>query len=417
MANPPEPPPQPPRSDPPSSPSAPTPTPLPPLPLPPPSTDVDALLRSLSPTHSPHPRPVVRSTKPTRELVDERCWIRSRQSNARRALGHEPSVSMYCYLNFRHALSDLVPVPGHPNAFLARDAPPPPSPPTAADPASHTKTVTLSSTASGQETELPKYHWPALDGRYIYIAKGRQAVARHLAEMAGAKVHAVEVADDDDGHDRIKANTPLEDKVSTWRVIRQIEARCEAAQQEREQPGRREHEAMKRALGIVEDEQNSERLIHLSTLYSTTLQRLHAHTLRIYTPVFSALARLPSTYTDGTQARMLDTVLTRLTDGSGFALAGRMWESLGTVHKELEERRRQRRDNERRGGPGAGFDGGGGGFGGTQPPVPPVGGAGEFGRSAGRRAEGEEGAGEGAGGLPRPPPPQKPTVYSGCAIM
>ncbi|GAA5956082.1 hypothetical protein JCM21900_002589, partial [Sporobolomyces salmonicolor] len=363
-------PPQAPAPDSPLSPSASAPTPLPPPPFPPPSTDVDALLRSLSPPHAPHARPVVRSAKPTRELVDERCWIRSRQSNARRALGHEPSVTMYCYLNFRHALSDLVPVPGHPNAFLARDAPPPPAPSLSADAASHVKTVTLTSPHSGHEPELPKYHWPALDGRYLYIAKGRQAVARHLAEMGGAKIEAVEVENEGEGRDKSKAKAPLEGKVSAWRVIRQIEARCDAAKQEREQPGRREQEAMKRALGIVEEEQNSERLIHLSTLYSTTLQRLHAHTLRIYAPVLSSLSRLPSTYTDGTQARMLDTVLTRLADGSGFALAGRMWESLGTVHKELEERRRQKRDNERRGGPGAGFDGGA--FGGTQPPVPPV---------------------------------------------
>lgn len=59
---------------------------------------------------------------------------------------------------------------------------------------------------------------------------------------------------------------------------------------------------------------------------------------------------------------MLDTVAGRVTDGSAFRLVARMWDSLGTVHAQLEERRKKRGGG---GGPGEA------GFGGTQPPVPP----------------------------------------------
>jgi hypothetical protein len=118
---------------------------------------------------------------------------------------------------------------------------------------------------------------------------------------------------------------------------------------------------------------SSERLISLSDAYSSTLQRLHAHLIRIYSPGLRNLARLPETFTDGTQTRMLDTVAGRLTDGSAVRLVGRMWDSLGSVRTQLEERRKRRGGGEGTGTGGADGlgPGGGGGMGGSQPPLPP----------------------------------------------
>lgn len=110
---------------------------------------------------------------------------------------------------------------------------------------------------------------------------------------------------------------------------------------------------------------STERLISLSDAYSSGLQRLHAHLVRIYSPGLRNLARLPETFTDGTQAQMLETVQGRLTDGSAFRLLGRMWDSLGSVYGQLEERRKRRGSGE-----------GEGPFGGAQPPVTPGGASG-----------------------------------------
>lgn len=85
-----------------------------------------------------------------------------------------------------------------------------------------------------------------------------------------------------------------------------------------------------------------EKLIDLSTLYSTSLQSIHRHVVKIYSPFFRNLARLPETFRDGTQLRMLDQVQTKLTDGSAFALVGRLYGSTVEVVKKLEEKRKGR---------------------------------------------------------------------------
>lgn len=119
-----------------------------------------------------------------------------------------------------------------------------------------------------------------------------------------------------------------------------------------------------------------EKLIPLSSLYSNSLQRFHAHILRIYTPVFNNLARLPLTFTDGTQTRMIHTCYDKLTDGSAFKLAERLWDStirvVGTLY---ERRKREEQDRGRGGGAGGGGPVGGLGGPGGLPPLPPPGGA------------------------------------------
>lgn len=104
-----------------------------------------------------------------------------------------------------------------------------------------------------------------------------------------------------------------------------------------------------------------ERLISLSSLYSTSLQRFHTHVLRIYTPLFKNLARLPETFRDGTQLQMANTLWTRLTDGSALALAERMRKSTVDVARQLRERRAN--------GGGGGEAGGLGGLGGGGTPA------------------------------------------------
>lgn len=103
---------------------------------------------------------------------------------------------MYCYMNFRHAIADLIPVPGIPGAYLARDVatPPPSAAVTAAAP-------------SPAEDDVPAYRWPSLDGRYFYVARGNEAVKKHMEDM--------------------KLGTSVED----------IGARCEKAKEEREAMG------------------------------------------------------------------------------------------------------------------------------------------------------------------------------------
>lgn len=101
-----------------------------------------------------------------------------------------------------------------------------------------------------------------------------------------------------------------------------------------------------------------EKLISLSDLYSSNLQAFHRHCLRIYSPLFKNLARLPETFQDGTQKRMLETMWTKLSDGSAYALATRMVTSTIDVAKQLKQRRS--------GGESSGGEAGGlGGLGGT----------------------------------------------------
>ncbi|GAA5878199.1 hypothetical protein JCM3774_005840 [Rhodotorula dairenensis] len=384
--------------DPPLSPPPPPPPrnqdalpPMPPQAIPP-TPDLQSLLRGALPPPSPvrGTVPVVKSARPSSEKLDERCWTFTRQSNARRALGREPQTTMYCYLNLRNVIEDLVPVPGAPNAFLARDAPPGSPAAVEAERKLRERTmrkVELQHTADPNATTTPAYRWPWLDGRYLYIATGRNNVARHMTEMGGAATdpedHHHHHYPSDSGsqrepeHARPEAATAArpprrrslpptldEGHLGAWGMLKRIEDRVEKAEAERAQPGKREEELMRRALGF--EPKDSERLISLSDAYSSGLQRLHAHVVRIYSPGVRNLARLPETFTDGTQRQMLDTVAGRLTDGSAFRLVARLWDSLGTVHAQLEERRKKR------GSGGGGGEGPGDvGFGGTQPPLPP----------------------------------------------
>lgn len=249
---------------------------------------------------------------------------------------------MVCYLNLRHQIAALVPIPNQPGAYFVKDepAPPAPSPPPPA--------------SSAGAAEVRPYHWQRLDGRYLYFATGRATIAAHVVEMGG----------------------------KGWQGIAAIEERCAAKHSAleaiEEDPKQRDERRMKRAMGLEDAEEcapcatsplqnladhrarRSESLVHLSELYSTSLRRLHAHVVRIYSPAFANLARLPETFRDGTQARMVETLWGRLTDGSAFALVGRMVQSTRDVTAELRKRREQGGD----GGEGGGGLGGLGGMGG-----------------------------------------------------
>ncbi|GAA5897455.1 hypothetical protein JCM6882_001891 [Rhodosporidiobolus microsporus] len=387
----------------PSSSSSSPPGTLPPLPLPTPP-DLDAILRAATASNPalppPHGRPVLKSPRPSMEKYDEKCWTRTKQTNARRALGREPQVTMYCYLNFRNSLSDLVPVPGTVNSFLARDVAP-----GSPDEVARTKAFKGKGKAvEGGDGEGEGPHWNWLDGRYIYIARGREAVARHMKEMGGVVVDGP--VDEGRKGPKILRKSGEEEQVGAWGTIARIEERCERSEAQKMLPGKREEQVMRRAMGL--DEDDSERLISLSSAYTSSLSRLHAHIIRIYSPGLNQLARLPSTFTDGTQAQMLDTVYTRLTDGSAFKFAGRLYDSFWTVQGQFAERRRkfmetegkkiaeeERKYRERRGGA-SGYGGFGGGFGGVQPPVPP--------REKEKSVESGEGGAEGEGSPPKPPP-------------
>ncbi|BGP21572.1 hypothetical protein JCM10295v2_000447 [Rhodotorula toruloides] len=340
-------------------------------PMPPgaaPPIDLDSILRNAAPP-SPHGPPVVRSPRPSAEKVDERCWTFSRQTNARRALGREAQATMYCYINMRNALADLIPVPGHPAAFLARDAAP--GSPAASEIGRVRSRREKRIKVVAGDHEVPDYHWRWLDGRYLYIARGREMIARHMLEMTGStKPDKGEVADElveEKGpmHGKVKRRLMPgadEERLGAWGTIQRIEERCAKTEAEQMLPGKREEVMLRRAMGFEPD--GTERLVSLSNAFSDSLQRFHAHIVRIYSPGLRNLARLPQTFTDGTQTQMLDTVTTRLTDGSAFRLLGRMWESLGSVSAQLEERRKRRG-----GGSGDPFAGG---LGGSQPPLPPV---------------------------------------------
>ena len=153
---------------------------------------------------------------------------------------------MHCYINFRNSLSSLTPVPGHPNAFLARDAPStlPSTREELADGPGKLKKVVLKSSRTGdKEIELPKYHWDALDGRYWYVAKGRENVERHFKEMGDlAKIEREEGKVEDGGVGN----------VNSWRMIRRIKERIEKQKEEDSIPGKREERQVKRALGIID---------------------------------------------------------------------------------------------------------------------------------------------------------------------
>ncbi|KAL8281504.1 hypothetical protein RQP46_006188 [Phenoliferia psychrophenolica] len=114
------------------------------------------------------------------------------------------------------------------------------------------------------------------------------------------------------------------DKDVAGGTIKSIEERCEkqkeAMEKEADDPVLKDQKRMKRAMGL-QDAEESESLTHLSTLYSTTLRRFHTHLVRIYSPALNNLARLPSTFSDGTQKEMLGTVWGKLSDGSHLSLA------------------------------------------------------------------------------------------------
>lgn len=189
---------------------------------------------------------------------------------------------MYCYLNLRNVIADLVPVPGAHNAFLARDAPP--GSPAAVEAERKLKERTmrkvstpLAAAADGDETHMPRYHWPWLDGRYLYIATGRTNVARHMAEMGGAATTthpdsqdevatrtttAAAASGPEETEREPKSTTTTarprrrslptldEGKLGAWDMLKRIEDRVEKAEAERAQPGKREEELMRRALGF-----------------------------------------------------------------------------------------------------------------------------------------------------------------------
>ncbi|KAK4057646.1 hypothetical protein OIO90_001294 [Microbotryomycetes sp. JL221] len=290
--------------------------------------------------------------KSTPERVDERCWTTTRQTNARRALGRPPQTTMYCYINWRNAISDMIPVPGMPGAFIARET----RKPTTTN-ASTSTTMTTRPTGPPSSSApvtlpdgLPSYHWPWLDGRYLYIARGSQAVKRHLDDMHGGNTKSID----------------------------NLYERC--VKQRIERDNNRKQTKQRQLLGI-EDAQGEdyERLISLSSAYTTSLQRFHAHVMRIYGPAIRNLGRLPETFTDGTQKRTFDNCIEKLTDGSAFKLIDRLWDSTKRVMTQLHERKKSR-DDDANNNKGDGKNGGippltGSGGPSLPPLTPPAGGA------------------------------------------
>lgn len=150
---------------------------------------------------------------------------------------------MFCYINFRNALADLVPVPGAPASFLARDA--------TTDSPDAEKAKKGKGKAPEHE-DLPDYRWPALEGRYIYIARGRDAVARHMKEMGGVSV--AEPVDGQATGPKIMRRSGEEEKMGAWDTIARIEERCEKLEAQKLLPGKREEQMLRRAMGLDEDE-------------------------------------------------------------------------------------------------------------------------------------------------------------------
>ncbi|KAM0793386.1 hypothetical protein ACM66B_000839 [Microbotryomycetes sp. NB124-2] len=311
--------------------------------------ELEAILNS-APTTIPIQ---VRPPKSTPEKPDERCWTTSRQTNARRALGRPPKTTMYCYINWRHAISDMIPVPGMPGAFIARES----RKPTTTTSATTTRATgpPSSSAPVSLPDGLPAYHWPWLDGRYLYIARGADAVKRHLDDMHGTGNEAEQRGKD------------------TTKSIDRLYERC--VKQRIERDNNRKLAKQRQLLGIDDPAaEDYERLISLSSAYSTSLQRMHAHVLRIYGPAFRNLSRLPETFSDGTQKRMLDNCIEKLTDGSAFKLVDRLWDSTKRVVSTLYERKKNESDRGKGGGGGPPVMGPGGAGPGL-PPLPPAGGA------------------------------------------
>lgn len=158
-------------------------------------------------------------------------------------------MSMYCYINFRNSLSSLTPVPGHPNAFLAKDAPQTITLNSKTDkeekrgegPGLLKKTVLESMRFGDREVELPNYWWKALDGRYWYHAKGKKAIERHFEEMGD--LAKLEKKEDEKGETS---------KVNAWGMIKRIERRVQEKKEEDALPGKREERQVRKALGVVD---------------------------------------------------------------------------------------------------------------------------------------------------------------------
>lgn len=104
----------------------------------------------------------------------------------------------------------MIPVPGRPGTFLAEPAPPLPEP-------------ILDHPPAPPGVDLPAYHWPWLDGRYIYYARGRANIDRHAREMASG------------------------DWLGT---LEQIEDRIEDAEEEYSTKQAIEHRGLQRAMGL-----------------------------------------------------------------------------------------------------------------------------------------------------------------------
>lgn len=276
--------------------------------------------------------------------------------DAHSAAGFEPRCSSLCYITMRKQLEpltvlgrpiarpSLVPIAGSANTYLfvpgEEKDPAPIVPPLAADRA--LKPAPLPKKQEPEEVDpTPQYRWSWLDDRYIYYGSGRNVVAAHMREMGP----------------------------EGWKGIQSIADRCNAVQEKRNElsgRARREQSRLRRVLGVDDTDDDTERLINLSDLYSGTLRTVHKHFVRIYSPGFTNFARLPSTFTDytppqtiadSTQGKMVGTVYTKLTDGSALALGTRMVKS--TI--EVIQRLAQGRPSEGGGGGGiAGLGGPGG---------------------------------------------------------
>lgn len=178
------------------------------------NAELDAMIRAAA-------APTSRNT--AQERRDEKCWSSSRQTNARRALGRDPVSSAFCYLNFRHQIGTLVPIPGQPNTFIARDEPSP----TPLAP----KPVPLN-LMDPNGPQIPAYHWKALDGRFFWYGRGREIIYAHGGEM---------------GKD--------------WKGLAAMTERCEKAEKDRTDAAagpretRMQAAAVRRALGLDHTEE------------------------------------------------------------------------------------------------------------------------------------------------------------------
>ncbi|KAM0755434.1 hypothetical protein T439DRAFT_320122 [Meredithblackwellia eburnea MCA 4105] len=280
-------------SDPSSNPTRPN---RPPLPT---QEELEEILRRAASASVQNQQPLTIPVRPTKERRDERCWQWSSQTNARRALKQDPKAKMLCFINLRNEIAEMTPVPGQPpGVYFVKDK-------IKTVPSTLELDPSLQSTSSNETPSvLPgprRYHVPFLENRYIYFATGRETIARHMIEMG-----------------------------TEWKGIESIQQRIKENEAAAHKSAKEDYEErMRKALNGQEDE--TETLYHLSASWSNTFTRFENHLVRIYGPGFRALARLPSTFTDGTQSQMLDLVVGKLTDGSAFTLLGRMSGSLREV--------------------------------------------------------------------------------------